>query len=92
MKLNPILIIAIAANALSYILLDYSNGLPAKQMDRVDIVISIMWGLVIILAITFCRYKGQVLFKKPALIWTIVSFIFCTPVPFIVIYQLIDRV
>lgn len=90
-KLTPIVIIAVLANLLTVWL--YTNaasqpGGSGATMFFIYMEIPLIWLIAVVTTIVFAVRQRSVLFSERILKWTIVTLIFCTPVPIGVLYTL----
>lgn len=89
-KLIPIIVVALLTNLIVLPIFNYSNNVASKEIPHLDNIMSVIWFIGMILGATFAIINRKVLFKKLRLIIaTIVTLIFCTPFPFILLAILI---
>ena len=90
-SLRILIIIATGANLLTLIALLYATNQPGGSGVSLGFAVLIfpgIWLISILTAIICCIVKRKYLFKKQILKWTIITLIFTTPIPFILIFRL----
>ena len=89
-KLAPIIVVAVSINLIVLPIFNYSNNVPSEDVPHLDNIMSAIWVIGMILGATLAIIHRKILFKKASLIIaTIVTLIFCTPFPFILLAVLI---
>jgi hypothetical protein len=90
-QLRPIIITALLANIITFVLYKYVTSLPSESgMDLMFILFAmpVVWLTSSIVTCIILSSKREALSKKPILYWSILTFIFATPIPAFAIYHL----
>jgi hypothetical protein len=90
-QLRPLIIIAIIANFLTIALYNYATSQPGGTGASLAFIVLWMpavWFMTITLAIIITLRRRRKLFESGKTKWTIITLLFCTPVPLYFAYQL----
>ena len=93
-KLKYIIFIAVLANLLSFILFRYAASQPGGSgiaMVFTIIWLPIIWLATIVVAGIVLVAGRKTVFKSPTLKWTLAASFFCTPVPAILVFMLMNK-
>jgi len=93
-KLRKIIIIAVIANVASFILFRYVSGI--KGALGVPFVVGVLWLsalwlVTMVITGIVLRINRRTLFEPAMRKWTLVSALFCTPLPAIALFFLLGR-
>jgi hypothetical protein len=86
MKLVYLIILALALNVLSFFILRYSEIVPSQDTAFWDAVNSWIWVIGLLAAVIYSVAFRKILFKLETIFWTILTLVFCTPVPLIAFF------
>ena len=91
-RLTPIILVAIIANLITVCFYFYAASQPGGSGLTLAFVLAlpVIWGVTLITAVTLTVVGRKMIFKKGILRWTIPALVFSTPIPFLVLFFILN--
>jgi hypothetical protein len=91
-KLTPIFIVALITNLITFCFYFYAASQPGGSGLSLVFVLTILvlWIITIIVLIVLVIIGRKIIFRRTLLKWTIPVLVFCTPVPFLVMFFILN--
>jgi len=87
-KLTPIFIVALLANLVTFCFYFYAASQPGGSGLSLVFVLTmpVLWAITIVIVTVLVIICRKIIFKQDVLKLTIITLVFCTPIPFLVLF------
>jgi hypothetical protein len=91
-KLSPLIVIAIIANAITFSFYFYAAGEPGGSGLALVFALTtpVLWLITVITVLIIAIRRRKTIFKRPVLKWTLLILLLGTPIPFLIMFFIVN--